>query len=92
MNLRALYQFACTKIEFLERESRPGHLRSDRRAARVAELDLDRGVDREAHVLGHLLALIPRQVAPQVGRQAGHLTRDRGAHVRGGSPCSARQV
>lgn len=53
------------------------------RTARVTEVDLDAGGYGERLVLGHLLALIPRHAAAQLGRQRTNPPRQRAAHLLG---------
>src|SRR5215475_1777884 len=52
------------------------------RAAWIAEINLHVGGNREALVVGHLLAAIPSQGATQLRRQFAHLLSERGDHGR----------
>src|SRR6516165_7199147 len=60
------------------------------RAAWIAEINLHVGGNREALVVGHLLAAIPSQGATQLRRQFAHLLSERGDRpppaVRGWKP------
>jgi len=55
------------------------------RAVRVAEVDIDVGVDGETDVLGHLFPLVPRQRAPKVRGELGKLPGQRTPHVLSGA-------
>src|SRR6185437_13356000 len=52
------------------------------RAAWIAEINLHVGGNREALVVGHLLAAIPSQGATQLRRQFAHLLSERGDYGR----------
>src|SRR4029450_10985473 len=52
------------------------------RAAWIAEINLHVGANREALVVGHLLAAIPSQGATELRRQFAHLCSGRGDPVR----------
>src|ERR1700756_4768086 len=49
-------------------------------AVRIAEIDLDAGVDLQACVLSHLSPLIPSQRSTQLLRQGGNRSRNNVAH------------
>jgi len=53
------------------------------RPARIAEVDLHAGVEREADVLAHLLAAIPGQRAAEMVRECTDRVRQRVLHVFG---------
>src|SRR5215208_2571342 len=60
------------------------------RASGIAEVDLDPGLDREAPVLSHLRALIPRERAAKLGRQGGDALLERLADLDGAAPSGER--
>ena len=61
-------------------------------ALRVAEVDLDAGIDLEAGVLRHLGALVPGERASQFLGQGGDGTRDRVTNRLGAVSCKRRPV